>query len=157
MKKIFAIAICSLLASGAFAQNTLKSAPAMPGAPAKAQGAATKQHGAAKMHKSAIAGVIKDLRRDPVPKIQAYIYKNDSIKASGYSNAEGYYETNSVLPGVYSLRLVYPQSGRRITVTGVPVKMLKLTVVNYTGAEPVGDSTIGYNELMPGAVPPKKK
>jgi hypothetical protein len=129
----------------------------MPGAAAKAaKPAAARPAAAAKVRKTAIGGTILTARREAVAKIQAYIYSNDTIKASGFSDASGNYETSSVLPGVYTLRLVYPRSGRRITVSGVPVKALKVTTVNYTGIEPVADSTFTYNELMPAASAAKK-
>lgn len=157
MKKIIAIAIGSFLAGNVLAQQNLKPAPTMPGAAAKAaKPAAARPAAAAKVRKTAIGGTILTARREAVAKIQAYIYSNDTIKASGFSDASGNYETSSVLPGVYTLRLVYPRSGRRITVSGVPVKALKVTTVNYTGIEPVADSTFTYNELMPAAPAAKK-
>ncbi len=135
MKMIIAVTGCLLLAGMSYGQSNTKPA-------------------GSKARKSAIGGTIKDARGRPVPKVQAYIYRNDTIAASGFSNAEGNYETNSVLPGVYSLRIVYP-SAKRVTVTGVPVKMLKITAVNLTGDEPTADSTIAYTELVPKEV--KKK
>jgi hypothetical protein len=157
MKKIIAIAIGSFLAGNVLAQQNLKPAPTMPGAAAKAaKPAAARPAAAAKVRKTAIGGTILTARREAVAKIQAYIYSNDTIKASGFSDASGNYETSSVLPGVYTLRLVYPRSGRRITVSGVPVKALKVTTVNYTGIEPFADSTFTYNELMPAAPAAKK-
>ena len=162
MKKIIAIAIVSFLSGNVLAQQNLKPAPTMPGAaakaakPAAAKPAAARPAAAAKVRKTAIGGTILTARREAVAKIQAYIYSNDTIKASGFSDASGNYETSSVLPGVYTLRLVYPRSGRRITVSGVPVKALKVTTVNYTGIEPVADSTFTYNELMPAAPAAKK-
>jgi hypothetical protein len=137
MKLIVAVTGCLLFAGVALGQTTTRATAS----------------GGAKIRKNAIGGTIKDIRRRPVAKIQAYIYRNDTIAASGYTNAEGNYETNSVMPGVYSLRLVYPSS-KRITVTNVPVKQLKITMVNITTAEPVEDSTIAYTDLVPPA--PKK-
>lgn len=156
MKKIIAIAIGSFLAGNVLAQQNLKPAPTMPGAAAAAAKPAAARPAAAKVRKTAIGGTILTARREPVAKIQAYIYSNDTIKASGFSDASGKFETSSVMPGVYTLRLVYPRSGRRITVSGVPVKALKVTTVNYTGIEPTADSTFTYNELMPAAPAAKK-
>ncbi|MBX2905318.1 MAG: carboxypeptidase regulatory-like domain-containing protein [Taibaiella sp.] len=154
MKRIAAIAFIVFAAHTSDAQN-LKPAPNMPGATASAATPATASRPApVKVRKTGIGGTIQNELREPVAKIQAYIYRGDDIIASGFSDTKGYYETNNVLPGTYTLRLVYPKSGRRITVPGVPVKMKKVTIVNYKGIEPVGDSTIAYTDLMPPP-PPK--
>jgi protocatechuate 3,4-dioxygenase beta subunit len=134
MKPIVAVIAGMLIAGSSFAQNTNKTSTARSGA---------------KVRRTAIAGTILDSRRQPVPKVQAYIYRNDTIKASGFAAADGRYETNSVLPGIYDLRLVYPASGKRITVTSVPVKALNLTIVDFRGDEPAADTTIGYTDLYP--------
>jgi hypothetical protein len=130
MKLITLVTACLLLAGVAQAQNT-------------------------KVRKSAIGGTIKDARRQPINKVQAYIYRNDTIAASGYTIADGSYETNNVKPGTYELRLVYP-STRRISITGVPVKMLKITTVSLMTSEPLEDSTIAYTDLYPNTVVKKK-
>lgn len=154
MKRITAIAILAIAAHTATAQS-LKPAPGMAGATAAASPAATPQArtGAARV-RTAIGGMVQNERWEPVAKIQAYVYSNDTIRASGYADAKGHYETSALMPGTYTLRLVYPQSGRRITVPDVPVKARKVTIVNYRGIEPVGDSTIAYADLAPAA--PKK-
>jgi len=156
MKKFIAYVSVTFLALGAQAQGVVKPAPSLGGAAAPAK-AAVKHHSAAaaKVRHTAIGGTFLNARREPVAKIQAYAYMNDSIKASGFTDAAGKYETSNMMPGVYTLRFVYPSSGRRITVTGVPVKLRNVTMVNYTGIEPVGDSTFTYTELMPQA--PAKK
>lgn len=155
MKRTAAIAVLAFAAHISVAQN-LKPGPSMPGATASAAPAKAPQNGTARKQRTAIGGTIQNERWEAVPKIQAYIYSNDTIRASGFSDARGYYETNSVMPGTYTLRLVYPQSGRRITVTNVPVKLRKVTIVNYRGIEPVGDSTLDYAQLMPPMSPAKK-
>lgn len=104
--------------------------------------------GATKVRKSAIGGTIRNSRWSPLPKVQAYIYNAETIVASGYSDASGYYETNSVAPGTYDVRFVYPSS-KRVTVTGIPVKMLKITELNLASEEPSADTTIAYTELVP--------
>jgi hypothetical protein len=153
MKRIAAFALLAIAAHSLHAQN-LKPAPNMPGAAAAATTpAAASRPAPVKVRKTGIGGTMMNELREPVAKIQAYIYRGDDIIASGFSDAKGYYETNNVLPGTYTLRLVYPKSGRRITVPGVPVKMRQVTIVNYKGPEPVGDSTIGYTDLMPPPPP----
>lgn len=156
MKRIAAFAFFAFAAHVSIGQN-LKPAPSMPGATATAASPAPAARTApAKVRRTAIGGTVLNQFREPVAKIQAYIYNGDNIMASGFSDAKGYYETNNVLPGTYTLRLVYPKSGRRINIPGVPVKMHQVTIVNYRGIEPVGDSTIAYTDLMPPP-PPKAK
>lgn len=106
-------------------------------------------NGANKIRKNAVGGSIKDLRRQPVPKLQAYLYRNDTLIGSGYTSSEGAFETSNVPPGTYALRIVYPSSGKRITITGVPVKLKTITPVNLMVNQPVEDSTISYNDIAP--------
>jgi hypothetical protein len=54
-----------------------------------------------------------------------------------------------VPPGTYALRIVYPATGKRITITGVPVKLKTITPVNLMVNQPVEDSTISYTEIAP--------
>lgn len=155
MKKLIAYVSVSFLALGAQAQGVVKPAPSVGGASTAAKAVAPRSAAAVKVRHTAIGGTFLNARREPVAKIQAYAYMNDSIKASGFTDAAGKYETSNMMPGIYTLRFVYPKSGRRITVTGIPVKLRNVTMVNYTGIEPVGDSTFTYAELMPQA--PTKK
>ncbi len=140
MKRIIAITACLLFTGASFAQNKTKSSPL----------------GSTRIQRTAIGGVIKDGRRQPVPKVQAFVYRNDTIIGSGYSTIDGNYETSGVMPGTYALRLVYPSSGRRITVMSVPVKALKVTQVSIMFNEPQADTSLAYTDLYPKAVPTKK-
>jgi hypothetical protein len=106
-------------------------------------------NGAKKVYKNAVGGTIKDLRRQPLPKLQAYLYRNDTLIGSGYTSSEGAFETSNVPPGTYALRIVYPATGKRITITGVPVKLKTITPVNLMVNQPVEDSTITYTEIAP--------
>ena len=106
-------------------------------------------NGANKIRKNAVGGTIKDLRRLPLPKLQAYLYRNDTLVGSGYTSSEGAFETSNVPPGTYVLRIVYPATGKRITITGVPVKLKTITPVNLMVNQPVEDSTISYTEIAP--------
>lgn len=129
MKPILALVACLFLSGSLFAQNTGKSTT----------------------RKTAVGGLITDLRHNPLPKVQVYIYKGDSAtNASGYTNAQGSFETNNVMPGVYDLRIVYPSS-RRIIVSGVPVKMHKVTSFKLAANAPTADSTIAFTDLVPAA------
>lgn len=129
MKPILALVACLVVSGSVLAQNA----------------------GRSKVRKTAVGGLITDLRYNPLPKVQVYIYKGDSAtNASGYTNAQGNFETNNIMPGVYDLRIVYPSS-RRIIVSGVPVKMHKVTTFKLVANDPTADSTIAFTDLVPAA------
>lgn len=136
MKLILAVSACLLFSAATFAQNKTRVSPL----------------GSTRINRTAIGGVIKDARKRPMPKVQAYVYRNDTIIASGYTTVDGIYETSSVMPGVYGLRLVYPSSGIRFNITGVPVKSLRVTQVSITCNEPTADTTVAYTDLYPQPV-----
>ena len=116
----------------------------------------TPKAGSTKVRKSAVAGYITDLRGEPMPKVQAFIYLGDSAtNSSGYTDSKGYFETNNVLPGTYSLRLFFPANGRRITINDVPVKKLQLTQFRLKTEVPAADSSIAWGDVAPAA--PAKK
>ncbi|GAA4465993.1 hypothetical protein GCM10023093_19250 [Nemorincola caseinilytica] len=136
MKPIIAVIACLLIAGASHAQNTAKPA------------------GKAKIRKNAIGGTITDARHRPIPKVQAFIYYNDSAtNSSGYTDASGRFETNNVLPGTYNLRLVYP-SAKRLIINGVPVSKLRVTQIDIATSEPTTDSAISYTDI---AKPTAKK
>lgn len=127
MKLIFALAVSLSVSATSYAQNATPS----------------------KVRKTAVAGTITDATGNPMPKVQAYIYKGDSAtNSSGYTDARGKFETNNVMPGVYDLRLVFPNS-KRVIVNGVPVKMRQITYFKLSANEPVEDSTVSFNDLVP--------
>ncbi len=116
----------------------------------------TPNAGGTKVRKSAVAGYITNLRGEPMPKVQAFIYLGDSAtNSSGYTDSKGYFETNNVLPGTYSLRLFFPSVGRRITIADVPVKKLQLTTFRLKTEIPAADSSIAWGDIAPQA--PAKK
>lgn len=134
MKPILALVACLLVSDGLFAQN------------------AAQPVGRSKVRKNAVGGIITDLRNNPLPKVQIYIYKGDSAtNASGYTDARGNFETNNVMPGVYDLRVVYPSS-TRIVISGVPVKMHKVTYFKLAANAPTADSTVAFTDLVPAAI-----
>ncbi len=101
-----------------------------------------------KVRKNAIGGTIMDARHKPVPKVQAFVYFGDSaVNASGYTDASGYFETNSVMPGTYDLRIVYPNANRLI-INGVTVKGLKVSRVSIATDMPTTDSTVSYLDVI---------
>ena len=135
MKKLAAISLCLFISGASFAQKG---------------GTTTKKN----PNKSAIAGTIQTMRKQPVAGIRAFIYKKDSIAASGYSDSAGYFETNYVIPGIYNLKLVYP-SEKALVVLAVPVKARTLTMINLKLASLDADSTISYAAIAP--LPEKKE
>lgn len=136
MKPITIIAVCLLTTITAHAQPAAK-------VPAKTS------KGANKVYKNAVGGVILDVRKQPQVKLQAFLYRNDTLIGSGYTSADGAFETSTVPPGTYALRIVYPTTGKRITITGVPIKLRTITPVNLQVNQPVEDSTISYNDIAP--------
>jgi len=134
MKPITIVAACIFIAGTANAQSAAKTGS---GSSAK------------RIYKNAAGGTILDIRRQPVAKLQAYLYRNDTLIGSGYTMGDGTFETNTVLPGKYDLRIVYPATGKRITITGVPIKVRTITPVNLIVSEPVEDSTISYTDIAP--------
>jgi hypothetical protein len=130
MKLIFSITAC-ILFSGVLAAQT--------------GNVAAKK----KVRKNAIGGTILDARRLAIPKVQAFIYLGETAtNSSGFTDADGYFETNQVMDGTYDLRLVYP-SAKRIVVTGIPVKGRRITEVNLITNMPTADSTIAWSDIAP--------
>ena len=151
MKQLTALAICLFATGTIFAQNnTAKQKNTT--AP---KGAST--HSGAKEKKikgPGVDGFIRDGHRHAIDDVHAFIYgKDSSIAGSGFTDATGHYETNAVLPGMYSVKFVYPEA-KYIMVTGVEIKK-GLTPLNISLDPPAGDTTIAYTTLMPP--PPEKK
>ncbi len=107
--------------------------------------------------KTMVSGVIKDARNKPYKGVEAFVYTADSnIVASGYTDANGMFETNYVAPGSYFMKLVYPNKTVAI-VLGVPVKS-GATSLNLKQNAPEADTSYSYESVMPKAAPeaPKK-
>jgi hypothetical protein len=141
MKQIIACTLCLVISGTSFAQKTAEKVKK------------------ANPNKSAIAGVIQNMRKQPIAGVRAFVYKKDSIAASGYSNDTGYFETNFVIPGIYNLKLVYP-SEKTVLITAVPVKARTITMTNLKMPVPDGDTTISYAAIAPKVEKkemPKKK
>jgi hypothetical protein len=148
MKQLIAFGICLLLAGSSYAQAPKKGAkqvmPLITVLPQKNKA----------FHKSAIGGYFTDMRKQPVKGVKAYIYGPDStIIASGFSDAMGYYETNSVKPGMYDLRIIYPGSKFSRTISGVPVMAAKITNISaLKEVPPTTDTVIAYADIAPKPV-----
>lgn len=138
MKQIIVLAVSIFMCGASFAQtNTQK-----PMTPA--------QKKAADLRKNAVGGYIRDARNRPYEGVQAFIYAKDSantILASGYSDATGYYETNSVMPGKYDIKIVYP-SNKAIMIPDVPMKR-GITDISVKAEMPTADTTIQYIVFQP--------
>ncbi len=130
------------------------------GGPLSAQQSAQKpltpeQKRAADARKNAVSGFIRDSRNRPMEGIQAFIYAKDSaatILASGYSDATGYYETNSVMPGKYNIKIVYPSTNKAILVPDVVMKRGLLTITLKNDV-PTADTSIEYRVFQPAPAP----
>jgi hypothetical protein len=143
MKQIIALALGLMMFGAANGQSV--------SAELKAAAAAKK---AAAM-RPGITGTITDSHREPVKGVKAFLYGADStIIGSGYTDAAGHYETNSVPAGVYMLKLEYP-STKTALITGIALKKVQLTL-NMRMDAPTEDSLIHYSEIAPKPVVVKK-
>lgn len=140
MKPLVAMAACLLASATAFAQQKQAVTPA------------TNQ----RAKKPAVGGLFLNERKQPVVNVKIFVYAADSsILASGYTDAEGRYETNAALPGKYEVKVVFPNN-KNMLVSGVPIKS-GITPLSMKGALPASDTTLTYAELMPQPEPKKKK
>lgn len=145
MKQFAAFGICLLLAGSSYAQAPKKVVkqvmPPITVLPQRNKA----------FHKSAIGGYFTDMRRRPIKGVKAYVYGPDStIIASGFSDSTGYYETNSIVPGLYDLKITYPTSKFSQMVTGVPVLATKITNISFLKSDvPAADTAINYTDIAP--------
>jgi len=153
MKQLTAIAICLLIAGSSFGQAPKKGKkevlPLITVLPQRNKA----------FHKNAIGGYFTDMRRRPVKGVKAYVYRLDStIIGSGFSDSTGYYETNSFAPGVYNLKIAYPDTKFSRMITGVPVLAAKITNISFLkGTPPEADTVIAYADIAPKPIEKPKK
>ena len=153
MTRIATLAICLFIFGAASAQKKKESRPNISVIPQKA----------GVYHKSAIGGYFTDVHKHPIRGVQAFIYMPDStIGASGFTDSAGYYETNNILPGMYTLKIVYPSPVTAVTITGVPIVRETITEISFFKAEPpTADTIFSYRAIEPqpavAAKPGKKK
>ncbi len=139
MKFITTLSVC-LFMSGAMMAQT---------APARVKKAK------ADKDKTVIYGTLKDARNKPYKGMKAFVYKADStIVASGFTDADGHYETNNVPAGTYFIKFIYP-TDRVTMIYNVEVK--KSVMVDLKGAAPMEDTMIAYDMLYPKPKPAAKK
>ena len=154
MKQPTTLAICLLIAGSSYAQAPKKSAkqvmPPITVLPQRNKA----------FHKNAIGGFFTDMRRQPVKGAKVYVYGADSaIIASGFSDATGYYETNSVpANGLYNLKVNYPGIKTTKMIIGVPVLPAKITNISFLkDGAPEADTTIAYTDIAPKPIEKPKK
>ncbi len=166
MKKFVLLAISFLTMGTSFAQNNTKTTKPMTVAEKKAaddkkakadRSANARKTGAENKavdaRKNCVGGYVRTARYMPMEGIQAFIYLGDSantIGASGYTDATGYYETNSVAPGTYSVKFVYPNN-KSIMVSGVTLKR-GITDISLKNDAPTADTGINYLYFAPKPV-----
>jgi hypothetical protein len=109
--------------------------------------------------KNAIGGTFTDMRKQPIKGVRAFIYLPDSsIGASGFTDAKGYYETNSIAPGTYDLRIVYPNSKKTTKIMSIPVLQGYITDISFRKTEaPAEDTVIEFRDIAPKIEDKKKK
>ena len=145
MKQVLLLAFILLTITGLMAQETIT--------PAKNEAASSKNLAAS--GKCAVAGIITDMHNFPLKGVKAFVYQADSsIIASGFTDADGYFETNSILPGTYYIRIMYPSQ----TITLIMNVTMKpgITPVNIKAEPPAADNTISYSDIAPKPSEKKK-
>ena len=146
MKKLTTLTICLMATGMAFAQQSTTT---------KKKLTPAEQYAAA--HKTAIGGYIRDARNVPIPDVRVFVYRTDSsaeIISSGYTDATGYYETNSTYPGKYNLKIVYPEA-KSVMVSGVIIKK-GITNISLNANLPTADTTLPYANFLPKPIETKK-
>jgi Carboxypeptidase regulatory-like domain len=136
MKRIIATSLCVSLSVMCMAQNAKPVKPA--------------PH---KVPRPLVTGTIRDARNHPMPGVETFIYQKDSsIIASGFTDSMGHYETNAVMPGTYTVKVMY-RNAKAMNVPGVVIKGGP-TLLDVKANAPEADTMIPYTTLMP---PPEKK
>ena len=139
MKRISGVVVCLFFAGVSFAQHKThhEGAPAGSAYFSKAAGM-----------KSGVWGTIIDAQGEPLADVEAMVYHQDTIVASGFTDANGHFTTSACNAGKYKVRVVYPNSNKYIEVNGVEVKTGK-AMFDLKANPPMADSTISYAEMQP--------
>lgn len=139
MKFIATLSVCLFMSGALMAQTT----------PAKVKKTKSDKD------KTVIYGTLKDARNKPYKGMKAFVYKADStIIASGFTDADGHYETNNVPAGTYFIKFIYP-TDKVTMIYNVEVK--KSVMVDLKGAPPAEDTMVAYDMLYPKVKPSPKK
>jgi hypothetical protein len=108
-----------------------------------------------KLIKNIVIGKVKDATNNPIKGVRAFVYRSDSmLVASGFTDADGRFETNVIPAGAYYVKFVYP-TNRNTIVTGVTMKAGNLEL-NLKGNPPEADTFVNYATIMPKVEPVKK-
>ena len=109
--------------------------------------------------KTLVCGTVADGHNLPVAGVKAFVYAKDStIAASGYTDDKGKYFTNTLAPGAYFLKFIYP-SGTAVIVNGFNVKGKGNSVYNLKMNPPAENTAIDATDAAKakGAKTAKKK
>lgn len=152
MKQLTAFGICLCLFGSAYAQQTTTVKKTTTTTQKTANGTqkttTTTTRTVSKANRNVISGSIHDIRNHPMAGLQTFVYAPDSsIIASGYTDAMGMYETNSVMPGTYKVKIVYP-SNKAVIITDVTLKRGSI-MLNLKADPPSADTVITYGVLVP--------
>ncbi len=133
MKLIVTLSACLFMCGAVMAQTT----------PAKAKKAKSDKD------KTVIYGTLRDARNKPYKGMKAFVYRADStIVASGFTDADGHFETNNIAPGAnYFVKLIYP-TDKVTMVYGIEIKKGSLPL-DLKGAPPTEDTMMAYDVLYP--------
>jgi len=93
-------------------------------------------------------GTIKDGSGEPMADVEAMVYSKDTILASGFTNEDGHFMTNTCREGKYIVRIIYPNSNKYLIVNGVEIKKGRCMLNIKTNA-PTVDSSVSFAELNP--------
>jgi len=130
MKKLIFIAICLFAVTDLYGQADTSTTQSIPPA-----------------EKCFLAGTISDSSRKPLKGTEIFVYQADSaIVGSGYTDESGYFKTNSLEPGIYSVKIVYVTKTSRV-VTGIRMQP-GINMFSISALIPARDVTIPYSELL---------
>lgn len=150
MRRILTLTICLFVFGTVSAQKKKEARPNISVVPQKP----------GVYHKSAVGGYFTDARKHPIKGMQLFLYLPDStIGASGFTDDAGYYETNNILPGFYTMKIVNPNWRTSLTITGVPVVRETITEISFFkfADAPYNDTLFAYSAIEPKPMVADKK
>ena len=139
MKRFSGVIICLLLAGSSFAQHKTHHEGAAAGSAYFSKAAGMK---------NGVWGTVRDGQGEPLSDVEAMIYHQDTILASGFSDANGHFMTSACNPGKYMLKIVYPNSNKYLLVSGLEIKKGRV-MVDLKSNPPMADSTVSLAEIQP--------
>jgi hypothetical protein len=139
MKRISGAIVCLLFAGVSFAQHKTHHAAAGTGSSFFSKAGAMKD---------GVWGTILDAQSEPQADVEAMVYHQDTIVASGFTDANGHYATSPCKAGKYKVRIVFPNSNKYVEVNGVEIKKGRV-MLDLKAPAPLADSTVAFAELQP--------